>query len=402
MPLFHYKIKDAEGAVKEATREARDKFELSKDLKQGGAQVIAIEEVSQKKSIDIMRIFNRVKMQDLIMFSKNLSAMITAGLSLSRALGVLERQTNNPRLKEILHDLNEEIGRGTTLSEAMKKYPKSFSALFISMVHAGEESGKLAEALQVIGEQLEKSYTLRKKIKGAMIYPAVVISAMIVIAILLFIYVVPTLLGVFESMKVDLPASTKFIVLLSNLIQHDGILLIAMFALIITGFVYGMRTAPGRRAFEWFVLHMPIVSGIAKESNAATTTRTLSSLLASGVDIVEAITITKDVVQNSYYKDVLDRAAKNVQKGVPLSSAFIEAEAIYPILVGEMIEVGEETGKLSDMLLRVAMFYEAEVEAATRDMATIIEPLLMLLIGGGVGFFAVSMITPMYSVMNNI
>lgn len=403
MPTFHYKVRESSGAIVEGDTEEEDKFALVKELKGQGKEVIAIDEVEKKSmNIDVGKYFSRIKMQDLIMFSKNLAAMIDAGLSLSRALSVLEKQTQKVKFKEVLHDLNEEISKGNSLSDAMGKHPKAFSTLFVSMVRAGEESGNLSQALGVVGDQLEKSYNLRKKIKGAMIYPSVVITAMVIIAILMFVYVVPTLIGTFKEMDVELPTTTKVVIFISDSIQNYGLLVFLAFIVFVTGIVMALRTARGKRAFEWFVLHMPVVSGIAKEANAALTARTLSSLLSSGVDIIESINITRDVLQNSYYKEVLEKAAQGVQKGTALSVAFVEAEKIYPILVGEMIEVGEETGKLSEMLMRVAGFYEAEVEAATKDMATIIEPILMLVIGGGVGFFAISMISPMYSVMNNI
>ncbi|OHA81857.1 MAG: hypothetical protein A2675_01775 [Candidatus Yonathbacteria bacterium RIFCSPHIGHO2_01_FULL_51_10] len=405
MPLFHYKAKDASGDLSEGTVAAGNKFELARNLKAEGKEVLFAEETqaSGKNFSDAVAAFlTRIKMEDLIMFSKNLSAMINAGLALSRALSVLERQTPNQKFKGVLHELGEDISKGTSLSDAMGKHSAVFSTLFVSMVRAGEESGNLAQSLEVIGSQLEKSYVLRKKIKGAMMYPAVVITAMIIIATLMFIYVVPSLLETFKSMNVELPTSTKVIIFISDSLQNYGLWVFLGAVVLAIGVVMGLRTSRGKRAFEWVVLHLPVISGIAKESNSAMTSRTLSSLLSSGVDIIEALHITRDVVQNSYYKDVIDAAIKNIEKGSALSVAFVEAEKIYPILVGEMIEVGEETGKLSEMLLRVAVFYEAEVEAATKDMATIIEPILMLVIGGGVGFFAVSMITPLYSVMNNI
>ena len=403
MSTFHYKVRESSGAITEGDSDAADKFALAKELKAQGKEVIAIDEVEKKgMNIDVSKYLTRIKMQDRIVFAKNLSAMIDAGLSLSRGLSVLEKQTQNIKFKGILHDLNEEISKGNSLSDAMAKHEKVFSTLFVSMVRAGEESGNLSQALTVIGNQLEKSYNLRKKIKGAMIYPSVVISAMLIIAVLMFIYVVPTLIGTFKELGGDLPASTKAIIFVSDSLQNYGVWVLLGFIVLLTGFIMALRTPRGRRSFEWFVLHMPVVSGIAKEANSALTARTLSSLLSSGVDIIESINITRDVLQNSYYKEVLEKASQGVQKGTALSVAFAEADNIYPILVGEMVEVGEETGKLSEMLMRVASFYEAEVEAATKDMATIIEPILMLVIGGGVGFFAISMISPMYSVMNNI
>ena len=178
-----------------------------------------------------------------------------------------------------------------------------------------------------------------------------------------------------------------------------AILLVVAIAALVS---FAGRTVRGKRALDWFVLHIPIVSNILKNSYAANTMRTMSSLLSSGVDMIEAIEITKDVMQNSYFKEIFDKAIADVQKGTPLSAAFMSNENLYPVLVGEMVEVGEETGKLSDMMMRTAVFYEEEVDSATKNMSTIIEPFLMVIIGAGVGFFAISMITPMYSLVDTI
>jgi type IV pilus assembly protein PilC len=218
----------------------------------------------------------------------------------------------------------------------------------------------------------------------------------------MFIYVVPTLAATFKELNVELPTSTKVIMWISDVLSNH--LLVGLAGAVALGFCVAgvLRTKRGHRAFEKSLFYLPIVGGLVRQSNAARTTRTLSSLLTSGVDMIESITITKDVLQNSYYKDVMDLAIDRVQKGISLSSVFMENEKIYPLLVGEMVEVGEETGKLSEMLLNVAIFYEDEVDSATKNMSTIIEPLLMVVIGASVGFFAVSMITPMYSVMSGI
>lgn len=405
MPSFEYKIKEASGEISEGVMEANDRYALAEQLKKEGKNVLSIEEAAEGFSINmefVNKLLSRIKLQDKINFTRNLSAMIKAGLALSRALGILERQTQNVKFKAIIGDLSAEISKGNSLSVGLGKFPKVFSSLFVSMVRAGEESGNLSDTLSVIGLQLEKSYTLRKKIKGAMIYPAIVISAMVIIGVLMLIYVVPTLVATFQELGGEMPASTRFIIFLSTVLSDHLFLFIIATAGVIASLVFARRTERGKRVIDAVILRLPVIAKIAKESNAARTTRTLSSLLSSGVDLVEALSITRDVMQNSYYKTVLEQAGVDVQKGKPLSSVFKGAENIYPILVGEMIEVGEETGKLSEMLLQVALFYEGEVDAATKDLSTIIEPLLMVLIGAGVGFFAVSMISPMYEVMNNI
>jgi type IV pilus assembly protein PilC len=249
---------------------------------------------------------------------------------------------------------------------------------------------------------MEKNYLIQKKVKGAMMYPGIILTVMIIIGILMMILVVPRLTKTFTDLKTPLPGSTKFVIWLSDFLSHQYILGLGIVFAIILGIYYASKTIAGKRAIDWCVLKIPVISLIIKESNSARTARTLSSLLTAGVDLLVAVKITGEVLQNSLYKDVLKRTEAVVEKGQPLSSVFEKEEKLYPIFVSEMINVGEETGKLATMLVGVASFYENEVEQKTKDMATIIEPVLMVFIGLSVGFFAVSMITPMYSVMNNL
>lgn len=405
MPKFKYKAKEMSGEEVEGVVDAVDRFAVAADLRGAGKNVISVEESKEfifPGLAFLNSLIGRVKEHDLIVFAHNLSAMMTAGLSLSRALAILERQAKNEIFKGAIHALIQEISRGSTLSAGMAKFPKIFSPIFVSMVRAGEESGGLSQSLLVVGDQLEKSYLLKKKIKGALIYPSVVVSALIIIGVLMFMFVVPTLAATFKELNVTLPISTQIIIWISDLISNHFLLGLTAVLGIVFSFISIFRTKSGHRAFEKSLFYIPVVGELVRQSNAALTTRTLSALLSSGVDMLEAIAITKDVVQNSYYKEVLEIASERVQKGIPLSSIFVENEKIYPLLVGEMIEVGEETGRLADMLLNVATFYEGEVDSATKNMATIIEPLLMVVVGASVGFFAISMISPMYSVMSGI
>ncbi|MBI5077865.1 MAG: type II secretion system F family protein [Candidatus Yonathbacteria bacterium] len=404
MTKFKYKVRELSGEETAGEMEAADRFVVAADLRGQGKSVISVEELRGgfTFSMDsINALFSRVKIQELIVLAHNLSAMMKAGLSLSRGLAILGRQTKNLALKKTIETLVSEISKGSTLSAGMAKFPKVFSPIFVSMVRAGEESGGLSDALLVVGDQLEKSYLLKKKIKGAMIYPSVVIVTLIIIAVLMFIFVVPTLAATFKDLNTDLPTSTKVIMWISDTLSNHLLLGITASAGVVTAFIMLLRTKQGKRAFETISFRLPIVGELVRQSNAARTTRTLSSLLSAGVYMVEAINITRDVLQNSYYKELMTVAGEHVQKGIPLSSVFSDND-IYPILVGDMIEVGEETGKLSAMLLNVALFYENEVDEATKNMSTIIEPILMVVIGASVGFFAISMISPMYSVMSNI
>ncbi len=381
--------------------EVADKSMFYQEFKKSGDVLITVKEAKKKMSME-MSFFRKIKTIEKITFARNVGNMLEAGLSLSRSISVIERQSTNPKMAEVCRALNGAIAAGKSFNEALSLRPKVFSTLFISMVKAGEESGNLNESLKHVAMQMEKSYLLKKKVKGAMMYPSVIMGVMVLIAILMMIYVVPALTKTFTDLKVKLPASTQFVLGLSSLVQHHFIA--GFFGLVgaVVGFYYAMKTRVGKKIFDSLVLKVPIVAPILKESNSAYTTRTLASLLAAGVDLLQAVRITEEVLQNSYYKAVLSRALKVVEKGGALSGVFAEEKKLYPVFVSEMISVGEETGKLSSMLMGVATFYENEVEQKTKDLSTIIEPFLMVIIGACVGFFAVSMITPMYSVMNNL
>ena len=401
---FSYKAKNPQGTVSEGVVEARDRVEAINALRNMGVTPIF---VNQKGggllgSINLSFGGNKVKLSEKILFTKNLSGMLKAGLALSRALQVLSRQTKNKFLQKIIETLSETIDKGGTFSDGLAKYPKVFSALFVSMVRAGEESGGMPKALTEIGTNLEKSYALNKKIKSAMMYPSIILCAIFLIGILMFIYVVPTLTSTFKELGTKLPASTQFVVNLSDLINNHIILLILGIGTIVFLGILAMKMEKSKRAIDWLVIRLPVIGGIVQEMNAARTTRTMSSLLSSGVTIGRSIAITKEVLQNVYYKKIMEDVQATVEKGGTMSSVFKAQTKLYPVMVGEMIEVGEETGKLGDMLLEVALFYEGEVDAKTKDLSTIIEPVLMIFIGAAVGFFAVSMLSPMYSIMDSI
>lgn len=408
MPKFLYKGEDKKGNEVKETVEAKDRFGVYEIARTSGHTVNSVEELgsfSVKNILNVEKInymISRVKLDELVLMSRNLGAMLAAGLALSRALSVIERQTKNPRLKGIVVQVRERINGGDPFHEALAAHPETFSDLYVAMVSAGEESGNLSETLVTLGEQLDKASTLRKKVRGAMIYPIIVITIMVVIGILMMLFVMPSITATFTKMNTELPTMTKVFMGVSDFLNNNLILTLgAMFGSIIA-FIYFLRTPFGKKIFHYVVVKLPVIGTIAKETNAARTSRTLSSLLLSGVDVIRALNITEQVVQNIYYKKVIRDAAEQVEKGQPLSETFIERDDLYPILVGEMIAVGEETGQISKMLGELAVFYEREVEQKTDNISTIIEPILMVVIGGGVGVFALAMIAPIYSIGDSI
>ncbi len=402
--LFSYKVKSNNGEVVTGTMESADRYTLSRELRSRGQTPLAIEE-KKKMSLNLdslLSFMNRVKTSDLILFTKNLSGMIKAGLSLSRALAVLEKQTKNKKFHDIIVALDGEVNQGGTLSSGFAKFPTVFSKLFVSMTRAGEESGDLAGSLTEIGMNLDKAYALTRKVKGALLYPGVILMAMIIIGVLMFAFVVPTLAVTFKELGVDLPPTTRLIIGLGNFFSEHLILSFLIIFGVAGSLFMLFRAKFMSKYLDFAVLKIPIIGALAKEVNTARTARTMSSLLVSGVSITRAIEITEDVVQNIYYKKVLQDSAIGVEKGKLFSKSFEDNPKLYPIMMSEMMQVGEETGKLSDMLLQVAQFYENDIEEKTKSLSTIIEPFLMIIIGAGVGFFAISMITPLYSVLNNI
>lgn len=406
--LFAYKAVKKDGTHYEGTMEAADKFAVYRETHTRGDVVLEVKEKGTKGALkntlkSLLSVsFGGAKMVDRIMFAKNLSAMLHAGLPLSRALSVLERQMAGGTWTPILKKINDNLSRGESLSASLSSFPKTFSPLFVSMVGAGEESGSLTESLAVVGEELEKSYEFRKKVRGAMMYPAIILCVMIAIAILMLVYVIPRLTLTFKEFNTELPLSTRAIIETSDFFaRYYGFIIFGILAIVAAIYAFS-KTIMGKHILGRIALGFPIIGTIVEEINSARTARTLASLLSAGVPVVTAVKITAGVVQNIHYRDMLSKTADEIQRGASLESLFAPRTELYPPFVGEMIGVGEETGTLSKTLLEVALFYENEVGQKTKDMSTVIEPLLMVLIGIGVGFFALAMISPIYSLTNTI
>lgn len=408
MATFTYTGEDQEGKKVTQTVTADDRYAVYDIARRDGHRITSIDESKKggfgggfnMERINVM--LSRVKADELVMMTRNLGSMLNAGLTATRALSVIERQSTNPKLKSVLKRVVERINNGEQFYESLKEYPDVFSDLYVAMIKSGEESGNLAESLKTLSVQMERASNLTKKIKGAMIYPGIVITVMVIIGILMMIFVMPQITGVFKGMDMELPATTQFLINTSDFFAENTLVALGIMIGTVAGVIYFLRTRVGKTMSSWVATRLPVIGTMVKETNSARTARTLSSLLNSGVDVIQAIEITEEVVQNVFYKKVLQDARVRVEKGTALSEVFIERTDLYPILVGEMILVGEETGQISGMLGELAIFYETEVERKTKDLSTIIEPLLMVVIGAGVGFFALAMIAPIYSISDGL
>ncbi len=400
---FSYKAKDSDGNIKNGKFDAKNKNELEKKLGILGLTVIFSREEKDKKStIEISKILKRVSVIDKMLFTRHLGVMLKAGLPFSRSIAVLSEQTNNAYFVDILQLIQEDIQKGSSLADSLAKHSNVFDDLFISMIRIGEIGGNLEEVLDILYVQLKKEHELSSRIKGAMMYPAVIIFAMVVIGVLMMMYVVPSLLGIFKEMEVELPLSTQIIVFISDALQNHGIFIFLGVIVLAGLFFRCIKTPKGKRYFDYFLLRLPTINGIIAKVNMARFSRTLSSMIASGISIVEALKIISDTLGNTYYKESAKDACQHVQKGIELSEVVGKYDKLYQPLMIHMIEVGEETGTLEDTLKQVAEFYESEIEQITSNLSSIIEPILMLIIGGAVGLFAISMIQPMYGIMEHM
>ncbi len=404
---FNYKAQKSDGTFYEGERDASDKFSLARDLHGSGETLIKATEAkgvshARMQLQNLFPFLGSVSIHDKVIFARNLSGMLSAGLTVSRALGVLLRQARSQGFKAIINGLIERISKGESLSQACAFYGTVFPPIFISMVRAGEEGGNLAGSLLIVSEQLDRSYTLQRKVKGALVYPAIIIAVMLLVGTVLFIYVVPKLTSSFKEFNVDLPFSTKMVIFVSDFLQAHLLIGIALVLGAGMGLYLAVRSVKGKRILDSLFLHIPVISSIIKDANAARTGQTLSALLSSGVEVVCALEITADVLSNHHYRDVLLLARGAIQRGEPMSGMFREHEDIFPSFLAEMVAVGEETGKLSGRLKETGLFFEREVDQKTKNISTLIEPVLMVVVGAAVGFFAVAMISPMYSLMNTI
>lgn len=403
---FNYKAVKADGAEVTGVAEAVDRFALSRELRAQGLTLVSVKseaEAGKRGVLGRLEFLQHLSIKQQAMIAGSLGAMVGAGLSLSRSLVVLSHQAGpQTYLGRLLKTVEEKIAGGSSLSQALGLYPRDFSSLFVAMVAAGEESGKLTESLGMIRTQLGNQYDLHRKVRGAMIYPSIIVAAIIGVGILMMIFVVPNIVGIFKDLNVELPFATRVLIAVSNFTSNHPVFLLGGLVALIGGFLAFRRSTRGRRLIAQAVLHLPVIKTVVKNYNAAMAMRTLASLIAAGVQMIQALEIAARVVQNPIFRQVLEAAGATVVKGSPLSKSFHDAEKTYPPLVGELIEVGEETGNLSGMLAKGADFFEEEVDQATKNLSTIIEPVLMVLIGIAVAFFALSIIGPIYSLSDAI
>ncbi|MFH1456878.1 MAG: type II secretion system F family protein [Patescibacteria group bacterium] len=350
-----------------------------------------------KKFILYLENSGGVPLTQKIFLVQNLAIMLKAGLSLGESLQSIKKQSSNKKLQYILVDVTEQVEKGESFSSALANYPSVFNELFVSMIASGETSGNLEEVLKQIHIQLKRSHELISKVRGAMIYPAVVITAMVGIGIAMVIFVLPKFVDIFADFEAELPLPTRVLIWVSKFTQTNGIFVVLILAVILFSIYKFIKTKTGKYMVHKFFLTAPIISQIVKKINLARFARTLSSLIKTGIPIVNSFKITAKTLSNVYYKEALIESAEKIKKGTEINIILREYPKLFPPIITQMVTVGEESGSIEDILNEIAGFYEEEVDQTMKNLPAIIEPVLMLILGAGVGFMAVAVLMPMYS-----
>ncbi|HEV3033871.1 MAG TPA: type II secretion system F family protein [Solirubrobacteraceae bacterium] len=401
MSTYVFKAIDLTGGKARGEVEADSKQAVSDQLKQRGLIVLDIADKHSSKNIEIA-LFKSVKPAELAIFARQLSTMISSGMSILRAMYVLEEQTESKYLKETIVAVRKDVEAGLALSDAMARHPKVFNPLFIAMTQAGETGGVLEDSLVRVADQLQKDAALRRQVKSAMIYPALVATFAIGVMMALVAFLVPVFEGVFKEFGGKLPALTQVSVDMSKVVTQYWWAMFLVTAGVIVSFIKWKKTTWGRKQWDHFRLRVPMKIGtIVQEVAVARWSRTLASLTHAGVPLLQALEITGRTGGNAAVQEAMEGVIASVKRGGTIAAPLAQAP-IFPSMVTHMVGVGEETGALDEMLDRVAEFYEEQVEAAVKALMSILEPILIIVIGAMVGFIVISMYLPLFEVYNRI
>jgi type IV pilus assembly protein PilC len=401
MSTYVFKAMDLAGVKARGELEADSKQAVSDQLKQRGLIVLEIADKHSSREIELPG-QKRVNASELAVFARQLATMITSGMSILRALYVLEWQTENKFLKETIVAVRKDVEAGLSLSDSLARHPKVFSPLFVAMAQAGEAGGVLEDALMRVADQLEKDASLRRQIKSAMVYPILVIVFAVGVMMALVAFLVPVFEGVFKEFGGELPSITKVSVFLSHAVTGYWWLIFLLAGGTVVAFVKWKKSSWGRPQWDHFRLRIPMkIGAIVQQVAVARWSRTLSSLTSAGVPLLLALDITGRTGGNVAVEEAMEGVIASVKRGGTIAAPLAQAP-IFPVMVTHMVGVGEETGALDTMLDKVAEFYEDQVEASVKALTSILEPIMIIVIGGIVGFIVISMYLPLFTVYNNI
>jgi len=402
---FQYKVKDKSGKVLEGSLEAENAQLVVSKLRSMGYVPIQIQQqgggASLQRELKIPGLSDRVKLKDVAVFSRQFATMINSGLSLLRSLYILAEQTESKPLAEIVNQVRMDVEKGASLSQALAKHPKAFNRLYVSMVRAGEVGGALDSVLLRLAETIEKQVELRRKVKSAMTYPVVVAVLVLVIVTAMLLFVIPMFQNIYKQLGGTLPAPTQFLITISNVCRKFWYLIFGLEIAAVVFFRRWINSEEGRKNWDAIKLRVPIFGKLVRKTALARFSRTLSALVRSGVPILESLDIVADTAGNHVVAEAVRDTQGAVKRGEPLSKK-LEDHEVFPPMVVQMMAVGEETGALDEMLDKIADFYDQEVEATVDALTSLIEPLLIVVMGVCVGGMIISLYLPMFNIIKLI
>ncbi len=350
-----------------------------------------------------MKLTNRISQQEKVFFTKHLSVMLASGVPITESLSTLSEQTKSGYFKKVLRSVTSSVENGQNLAKALEKYNKVFGEFYVSMVEIGEKSGKLEENMNFLAKQMAKDYALRKKVQAAMLYPSIIMVATLIMGGFISYYVLPKLVGFFEDLDVELPLATRVLIFFANFVTNYGILVFAGLAATAILFTLFIRNKKTRPIWHKLLLKIPFLGGFITYVTLARMTRNFGTLLASGVAVSESLMITSNTLNNEVYRRELVRVKEALEKGGNIAESIEKRGGrLFPSVAVKMIAVGEKTGKLSETLIYLSEFFEEEIDNLSKNLATIIEPILLIAIGITVGFVAIAIISPIYQLTGSI
>jgi type IV pilus assembly protein PilC len=402
MNAYVFRAIDVAGVKSRGEVEGESKQAVAEQLRSRGLIVLGVDEKGLGSRSLNLELFERIKLSELAIMTRQLATMVSSGMTILRALYVLEAQTENKKLRDVLIKVRQDVEAGLPLSDAFERHPKVFNELFVAMTRSGETGGMLDAALLRIADQLEKEESLRRQVKSAMVYPTVVMSFAFLVLTALVAFIVPVFVKVFKQFDSKLPSITKFTVGISHLVTHQWYLLIGAVVLIVVAFRKWKGSRAGRAQWDAFKLRIPMKIGdIVQKVALARWSRTLSALVSAGVPLLQALEITGKTAGNHVIDKAMQDVIASVKQGGTIAAP-LRTAPVFPAMVGHMVGVGEQTGALDTMLSKIADFYEDQVESAVKALTSILEPVMIVLVGGIVGFIVIAMYMPLFKVYDAI
>ncbi len=401
MAIFKYQVTEASGKTKSGKMVASSENEVLSELRSKGLEGFNISDITNTPFSKFLRFIAPITGKDLVIFSRQFSVMISASIPVVEALRILVNQTDNVSLQNLISDMAEEVNGGDFLSDAFAKRPKIFSNFFVNIIRSGETSGKLDEVLNYLADETEKNYSMSSKIRGAMIYPAFIIVSLIGVGIVLMVYVIPNITSILTETGATLPLSTRIVIGTSDFLKNYYIWIILSITAIVVSLHFYLRTYKGRRQLDTLKLRLPIFGKLFKYIYLIRFTRSLSTLLKGGVTITHSLEIVAKVIGNTVYEELILDTLDSINDGNPLATVF-ETSSYIPKMVPQMIAIGEKTGKVDAILDRITNFYSRESEEMLNNLSTLMEPLIMVIMGVGVGIMVAAVLLPMYNLAGSM